>query len=237
MDYSKTKQQQLIMTGVRNGQKLILASTSPRRRELLTCLGLPFEVLDSRVEEHEPPGVDPSIIAQQLALEKARAVTALRPDAMVVAADTVVAVDGVSLGKPADRTSALRMLELLSGREHEVITSVAVLKNGDTRGGMVISRVTMRDAGRQELEEYVATAEPYDKAGGYALQGRGGALVEGVRGCTLAVVGFPLCLVHALMNDRDTPNHEDIRICEAAADAAYPGSVRGSHREGDAGEQ
>jgi septum formation protein len=191
---------------------------------------VPFEVLNSQVEEHEPPGVDPRLVAKHLALEKGRAVAAIRPEAMVVAADTVVAVDRVSLGKPADQAGAMRMLEFLSGREHEVITSVAVLNNGDTRNGVVISRVTMRDADKQELAEYVPSAEPYDKAGGYALQGRGGALVESVRGCTLAVVGFPLCLVHALLHDRETPNEDDIKICEEAADAAYPGSVRGSHR-------
>lgn len=217
------------MTGGRNGPILILASTSPRRQELLKWLGLPFEVRGSQVEEHEPAGVAPRLVAEELAIQKARAVAANWPDALVLAADTVVALDGVSLGKPADEVSAIHMLEQLSGRKHDVITGVAVVDNGSARRGAVISRVSMHDVGRPELEAYAATSEPYDKAGGYALQGQGGALVEHVDGCVLTVVGFPLCLVRALLDGRGTPDENDVKICERAAEASYRLSIRGSH--------
>ena len=225
------KPRQLIMAGVKDGQKLVLASTSPRRKELLHWMGLPFQVLKSGVDEYEPPEVDPRLIAEDLALQKARAVAETCPDALVIGADTVVAVDGVSLGKPVDKASALLMLERLKGRDHEVITGVAVVARDRTWHGVVVSRVTMRDTGSGEIEKYVATSEPYDKAGGYALQGHGGALVERVQGCMLAVVGFPVCLVNAFLHGRESPGEQDVHLCAEAAAANYPGRLLGSHAE------
>lgn len=217
------------MTGAGKDHRVILASTSPRRRELLRWLGIAFEVLGSQVEEEEPAGADPRGIAADLALQKAHAVARMRPGYDVIGADTVVSVDGVSLGKPADEAGAFQMLERLAGRDHEVITAVAVVRGAELRHGVVVSRVTMRASSPAEIKAYVATKEPFDKAGGYALQGQGGALVESVHGCTLTVVGFPLCLVRSLLDGRDDPTIEDFRVCDRAAQENYPRAIRGFH--------
>jgi septum formation protein len=181
---------------------LILASSSPRRRALLGTLELPFIVVPSGVHEREPfPGEDPAAYALVLAGEKAADVALHHPRDVVIAADTVVAVGGHILGKPLDAEDALRMLQLLRGREHAVTTAVVVRVGEAVRTGAVTSRVRMRSFSLDEAKAYVATGEPMDKAGGYAVQERGGALVENVEGCYNAVVGFPLCLVVRLLQE------------------------------------
>lgn len=174
---------------------LVLASTSPRRRELLSRLGLGYEVEPSQVEEREPEmGEDPEAYAASLAREKALAVASRRPNDVVLAADTVVAVGGQILGKPADETDALRMLRLLRGRTHTVVTGVVVVCDDRVSTGTSTARVRMRNAPDGELRAYVAGGEPMDKAGAYAVQGLGGQFVEDVIGCYNAVVGLPLRL-------------------------------------------
>ena len=170
----------------------ILASASPRRRELLALAGLRFEVRVADVDETIPPGQDAAEAACSLARQKAEAVAADCPDSCVIAADTVVVLDNIILGKPADEADAARMLRLLSGREHRVVTGVCIALGNRRR---VFSRETrvrfyaLRDC---EIEQYVATGEPMDKAGAYGIQGRGGLLAKSIAGDYFNVVGLPI---------------------------------------------
>lgn len=174
---------------------LVLASTSPRRRDLLPRFGVPYSIEPSLVVEREPePGEDPEAYAAALAREKAETVASRHPDEVILAADTVVAVDGHILGKPVDETDALRMLRLLRGRAHTVVTAVALVRAGQIVSGVSMVTVRMRDASDEELQAYIAGGEPMDKAGAYAIQGLGGQLVDEIAGCYNAVVGLPLGL-------------------------------------------
>jgi len=179
--------------------RLILASASPRRRELLARLGLPFEVWPSGIEETLAPGIAAPVLALALARAKARDVAdrlraAGSEPALILGADTLVVLDGHPLGKPATRDEARAMLRALRGRSHEVVTAVVLL---DVPGGRetaetVVSQVLMRPCDDFEIDAYVATGEPDDKAGAYAVQGAGGHLVSRVEGCYTNVVGLPL---------------------------------------------
>lgn len=176
--------------------RLILASASPRRSTLLAELGLPFEVQPSGLAETLTPGHDVSALTTALARAKAQDVAArLGPGlALVLAADTLVVLAGRPLGKPASRADAGRMLAALRGRAHEVVTGVVLLEVPGNReaSAAVTSRVVMRAFTDAEIRAYVATGEPDDKAGAYAVQGLGGRLVERVEGCYTNVVGLPL---------------------------------------------
>ncbi len=180
---------------------LILASGSPRRRELLAALGLPFSIVTSGVPEDVAPGLDPVEAARQLARRKAEAVAATLDRGLVIGSDTDVVLDDTILGKPADAADAARMLRLLRGRTHRVISGVAVLDaaSGRIALGTVTTLVTMAEASDAQIAAYAASGEPLDKAGAYAIQGLGGALVAGIEGCYNNVVGFPLCEVAALL--------------------------------------
>jgi septum formation protein len=180
--------------------RLVLASASPRRRELVASLGVPFEVVASDIEETLDPVPLPEAVAR-LALRKARAVAASRPAALVLAADTIVVIDGQALGKPADAAEARAMLRALRGRTHEVMTGVAVLDAATGREAVDtdISRVTMAAFSDAAIDRYVASGEPLDKAGAYAIQGAGGALVVGLEGSRSNVVGLPLAVTAALL--------------------------------------
>ncbi|HME97589.1 MAG TPA: Maf family protein [Methylomirabilota bacterium] len=186
-----------------------MASASPRRRELLERLGIPFEILASHIPE-EHPALPPAQAIAAVALAKARAVAAGldRAPAVVLGADTEVVLDGRLLGKPRDPADAARMLRELRGREHEVITGLALVEL-DAPGApsrqettSVTSRVRMGDYGDAAIEAYVATGEPLDKAGAYAVQGLGGQLVASVVGCFTNVVGLPLTTTRALLERR-----------------------------------
>jgi septum formation protein len=176
-----------------HGAVLILASASPRRRELLRTLCPDFRVVPSDLEETLAAG-SPSAAAAGLALDKARAVAARVGEGVVLGADTIVVIDGQAFGKPAGPDEARGMLRRLCGREHEVITGVAVVdaRTGRSEATAVVSRVRMAEYGEAEIEAYLATGEPLDKAGAYAIQGRGGALVAGLEGSFSNVVGLPL---------------------------------------------
>lgn len=182
---------------------LILASASPRRRELLQRLGLPFEIRASGVSEDFDPGMPAEDVALSLARDKAWAVARQLDEGVVIGSDTTVVIEGTILGKPADAEDARRMLRLLRGRHHEVITAVAVVEARSRRlgAGSVTSRVTMTDFGEDDLDRYAASGEPFDKAGGYAIQGLGGRFVTAVEGCYNNVVGLPLCEVARLLRD------------------------------------
>jgi septum formation protein len=175
---------------------LILASASPRRKELLGLLGLPFEVVPSAFEEPSPEThPDPAAFAEHLAREKAVDVARRRRGALVLGADTVVALGERLYGKPAGPEDAARMLAELSGRTHRVITGVALAEgegDADLESFAASTEVTFRRLQPEEIGAYVATGEPLDKAGSYAIQGRGGLLIEGIRGDYPNVVGLPL---------------------------------------------
>ena len=183
---------------------LILASASPRRRELLAQLGIDFTVLPSLIPEVHG-ATPPAEAITAVALAKARAVAqrvADQPLAVVLGADTEVVLDGRLLGKPRDAADAVRMLGELRGRTHEVITGVALVRAGEAgpeETTAVITRVRMAEYSEAQIEAYVATGEPLDKAGAYAVQGLGGRLVAEVDGCLSNVVGLPLSTTRRLL--------------------------------------
>jgi nucleoside triphosphate pyrophosphatase len=174
---------------------LVLASASPRRRQLLEMLGIPVEVRPSHIPEQRADGESPVEYAERLAREKAASVGG----ELVLGADTVVLLDDELLEKPADDRDALEMLRKLQGRTHHVITSVALLANGTTRQATDITAVTFRPCDDDFLKAYIATGEPMDKAGAYGIQGYGAALVERVEGDFFGVMGLPLRLVLELL--------------------------------------
>jgi septum formation protein len=193
---------------------LLLASTSPRRRDLLRQLGIDFDVFPSGVDERDPEGgEDPGQYALSLAREKAGTVSRSHPGDWVLAADTVVAIDGQILNKPVDAEDAVRMLRMLSGRRHEVISAVVLQRDGERRDGCVTSPVVMPEIPEEEMRRYVATGEPMDKAGAYAVQGIGGRYVQKVEGCFNAVVGLPLCLVADLLAEAGLYVYGQARPC------------------------
>lgn len=186
---------------------LILASGSPRRRELLAALGIPFAVVVSNEPEPLLEGMAPREQAVQLALRKARAVAATHAAGWVLGADTIVVLDGEILGKPAGPADAEAMLQRLRGREHQVYTGLALVNaaSGAEHTASVPATVTMRNYDDTEIAAYVASGEPLDKAGAYGIQGLGGDLVAGYEGCFNAIVGLPLCGVAALLQDAGLP--------------------------------
>ncbi len=181
--------------------EIILASASPRRRELLAQAGYSFVIEPADVDESVLPPEAPEAHTQRLAREKALAVGRRVGKGIVLAADTVVVIDGTILGKPADNQDAVRMLTILSGREHRVVTGVAVL---DAATGKIdirnsVTGVWFRPLSQHEIEAYVATGEPMDKAGAYGIQERGALLVERISGCYFNVVGLPISLVAVML--------------------------------------
>ena len=180
--------------------RLILASGSPRRRELLAALDVPFEVDPADVDETTDER-DPARVAEDLALLKAHTVTARHPDAVVIGSDTVVALDGTLLGKPADADEARAMLRSLRGRMHEVVTGVAVVANGIARVTHSRSVIVMRDYADAEIEAFIATGSPFDKAGGYASQDATFAPTARIEGCACGVVGLPVRALRDLLRD------------------------------------
>lgn len=179
---------------------LVLASASPRRRELLGLLGVAFTVDASGADETPPDGATPEETARFLALVKAREVAARHPGAYILGADTLVTIDGLLLGKPRDAADGARMLRLLRGRAHRVPTGVALTAPDGAETSLVeTARVTMHPYTEVAIGSYLATGEPFDKAGAYAVQGAGGALVVSVAGCYTTVVGLPLCRVATLL--------------------------------------
>jgi len=178
---------------------IVLASGSPRRKQLLEMLRIPFRVIAPDVDEHVLPGESPDAYVTRLSRAKAQAVVSLAPQDIVLAADTTVVIEHSILGKPESPKDAVHMLERLQGRTHEVLTSVAVAENGRLEQALDVSRVTFRPNDRRTLEEYVATGEPLDKAGAYAIQGLGAPLIERVEGDFFGVMGLPLRLALDLL--------------------------------------
>lgn len=181
----------------RHSPLLILASASPRRQELLKSAGVPLEVIPSKADERFTSGEKPEKHVLRLAREKAREVAGHFPGRWVLAADTVVVIDERVLGKPKDPKEAGKMLRLLSGREHRVITGYCLLTSSGRRRkeGQTTTRVFFKPLTPAEIRWYISTREPFDKAGGYAIQGRGAFMVMRIVGSYTNVVGLPLCEV------------------------------------------
>ena len=180
---------------------LILASASPRRAELLRNAGIAFAVDPARVPEQPIPGELPIDYAQRLAREKALAVCARHPDEAVLGADTVVVVDDHLLEKPVDADDAARMLRLLSGCTHQVITGVCLLAPGFERAEAELTQVTFAELSEEEIAAYIRTGEPMDKAGAYGIQGVASRWVTGIAGCYFNVVGLPVARVYRLLRE------------------------------------
>ena len=173
---------------------IILASQSPRRRELLGQMGLKgFKVLSPEVDEHVEGNPDPASLVEQLSLRKASAVAQRADeDDLIIAADTVVVLDGAVLGKPADEREAFAMLSALSGNRHHVYTGVTVLRGGQVFTSHECTTVTFREVEPHEISSYIATGEPMDKAGAYGIQGLGALLIQRIEGDYYNVMGLPV---------------------------------------------
>ncbi|MHC1727173.1 MAG: nucleoside triphosphate pyrophosphatase [Syntrophobacteraceae bacterium] len=173
---------------------LILASESPRRKRLLQSLGIEFRVEPSRIDESGPPAAGPAEAARQWAVLKASSIASLHPEPWILGADTIVVLDGHIFGKPRGWVDAASMLQRLSGRVHEVITGMCLVnaEAGFYRTGSVITRVHFKNLTFGEIEAYVRTGKPMDKAGAYGIQGIGAFLVKAVEGSYTNVVGLPL---------------------------------------------
>ena len=181
--------------------KVVLASSSPRRRDLLNLIGISHEVLPANIDETMRPREAPRRHAERLAREKASAIAVRDRDRITIGADTVVVINRKVLGKPRDVADAARMLGMLSGREHTVITAVAVARGRKLRSAVEEVRVKFRRLRDDEIEAYIATGEPMDKAGAYGIQGFGATIVERVEGDYFAVMGLPLVRLIGLLRD------------------------------------
>ena len=182
--------------------KLILASASPRRRELLEMLGVKsLLVIPSPAEEDAPGGALPGDTVMHIACGKARAVARMRPcEDTVIAADTLVYLDDKALGKPVDEPDAKRMLRSLSGRRHSVYTGVCVISGGREVSRFVKTDVYFREMSEEEIAAYIATGEPMDKAGAYGAQGRASVFIERIDGDFFNVIGLPLCALSEILD-------------------------------------
>jgi septum formation protein len=193
------------MTASGTPVRVVLASQSPRRRELLTLVGIPHEVVPADIDETPFPHEAPAAYTERLAREKVAAVADRFPDAVTIGSDTTVVIGGELLAKPEDEADARRMLRLLSGRTHTVHTAVAVCRGDRVASGVEDVAVTFRSLGDDEIAAYVATREPMDKAGAYGIQGYGAALVERIEGDFFGVMGLPVRLVLGLLEEVGRP--------------------------------
>jgi len=185
--------------------RIILASSSPRRKELLTQIGLSVTVSPADVDESILPGEAPEAYAIRVALAKASISAQRAGEGVIIAADTIVVIGDSILGKPADAHDAKRMLAMLSGKEHRVVTDLAVMDATTAKSvtRTSVTKVWFRDLSEREITAYVATGEPLDKAGAYGIQERGALLVERIEGCYSNVVGLPLSLLGELLREFD----------------------------------
>ena len=197
---------------------LFLASGSPRRRELLTQIGVPFSVVGASIDETPLPDESPVAYVERLARDKARAgreqLLTSTPDGAfcVLGADTAVVLDEQILGKPVDEADALAMLMALSGREHEVLTAIAIIEAERCETRVVRSRVSFRSISQQEAALYWASGEPQDKAGGYAIQGLAAVFVAGLNGSYSGVVGLPVCEAAELLGQFGIPCWQNLTV-------------------------
>jgi septum formation protein len=194
---------------VKSTSMLVLASASPRRQELLRNAGIAFTVQASGIDETPIEGESPRSCAERLAREKVRAIFRIRPEDYVLGADTIVVVDATMLGKPRDAADAARMLQMLSGKTHEVITGVCVMKpvaGGQRLGvcedvGSESTLVTMGSLSEDDIQAYIATGEPMDKSGGYAIQGIASRWIPRIEGDYSNAMGLPVSLVYRMLRE------------------------------------
>jgi septum formation protein len=181
--------------------KLILASASPRRAEILRSVGWPFETLPALIDESREESERADAYVERIALAKAEAVAARGPGSLVLGADTVVVIDDQILGKPCDEGDANRMLRVLNGRRHQVLTGVALVDEvtGQSKVAHEVTDVRFAQMSDEEINWYVATGEPMDKAGAYAIQGHGALFIKEIRGDYFNVVGLPVRLLYSLI--------------------------------------
>ncbi|MBC7249070.1 MAG: septum formation inhibitor Maf [Anaerolineae bacterium] len=197
--------------------KLTLASASPRRRQLLTLLGLAFEARSADVEEQPQDNEHPRDLVRRLSEEKARAVLGEVDHGLIIGADTIVALENEVLGKPANAREALQMLRQLRGKQHQVYTGISVL---DPSGGQVVSAVVMsvvwmRNYADEEMITYAYSGEPLDKAGGYAIQDNAFQPVARIEGCYANVMGLPLCHLYQLLKAKMPMARPPVAACDA----------------------
>jgi septum formation protein len=180
---------------------IVLASGSPRRAEIMSSVGWEFIKDVPDIDETEFPGEPPDVYVQRLALTKAEAVAERHPGEIVLGADTTVVINGQILGKPVDIADARRMIGLLSGHSHEVLTGVAVIRDGDSRVGLQRTRVKFAEMTPAEIDFLAEHGEPLDKAGAYAVQAQAALFIEGIEGDYWNVVGLPISLVYRLIGE------------------------------------
>ncbi len=182
--------------------KIILASASPRRRELLGIFGHPFTCIPAVGQEDKAGYASCEALTEALAIQKAREVAAAAgEDAVVIGSDTLVECDGVELGKPKDEEDAFRMLSALSGRSHRVCTGLCCIRGEREISAVEITEVCFRELSEREIRAYIATGEPMDKAGAYGIQGRASLFVEAIRGDYFTVMGLPLCRLGIMLKE------------------------------------
>jgi septum formation protein len=206
-----------------SGLRIVLASQSPRRRELLSLIGVAHEVRPADLDESVLPGETPTVHCERLAREKAARIASEVPDAIVIGADTIVVLDGEILGKPADETEAASMLQRLSGRTHTVHTAIAVSRNRRIFSGVESVEVTFRPLTEAQIASYVSTGEPMDKAGAYGIQGFGATIVERVHGDYFAVMGLALGRLVGLLREVGL-EYDFGRIGDSATEKGKAGS-------------
>ncbi|MBR0385104.1 MAG: septum formation inhibitor Maf [Erysipelotrichaceae bacterium] len=182
-------------------REIILASASPRRREIMNRLGIPYKVIVSNISEklNEQLSLEDKI--KDLALQKAQAVFVEHQDCLVIGADTIVELDGEIIGKPHSMTEARAMIRKLSGRTHRVVTAVAIISEDETWTVADTAYVTFDEISEEEIERYIQTKEPYDKAGGYAVQGWASVFITHINGSYYTIMGFPLHLVYRKLRE------------------------------------
>jgi septum formation protein len=197
---------------------LVLASASPRRQELLRNAGISFTVQPAHIDETPQAGEAARDYAERLAREKALSVWQTRPQDLVLGADTIVVLDEAILGKPADAEDAVRMLRLLSGRVHRVITGVCLIRaaTDEARTASETTLVTMNELSDEEIRDYVATGEPMDKAGAYAIQGKASRWIPRIEGDYSNVVGLPVALVNKMLRDSNLAPPAQISLASLA---------------------
>ena len=184
---------------------LVLASTSPRRKELLEKLDVPFTTFSPNVDESFDKNLLPADIVVTLALKKAKAAASLYPRSYIIGSDTVVVHNGKVLGKPSDRKSAKQMLEELSGCTHSVYTGVAVIFEKEIKTFYEKTDVTFWELSNKEIDKYLDSDEPYDKAGSYGIQGKGGLMVKSINGDYYSVVGLPIGRLARVLDEMGYP--------------------------------
>jgi len=182
-------------------QQIILASLSPRRKELLEKTGIKFKVVGSKIKEYLDTKLEPNKLAEKLSLEKAKAVQNKYKDTIIISADTIVSCEGKIFGKPTDKKDAEKMLKYLSGKTHYIITGFTIIKGEKIITKSEKTKITMRKITEEEIDSYLKTKEPFDKAGAYAIQGKAKKFIEKVEGDLSNAIGLP---IDKILNDLKT---------------------------------